>query len=63
MLQFSFLLLWIHVGFSADPNPPFYLNADPDPEIQTATNPGHALPSSKCITNMKIALHRYCNWS
>ncbi len=30
-------LLWIRIGFNADPDPDptFYLNADPDPESQT----------------------------
>jgi hypothetical protein len=30
---------WIYIGFSADPDPTFYLNADPDP--------GQTLPTQK----------------
>jgi hypothetical protein len=28
-------VLWIRVGFNANPDPAFFLNADPDPESQT----------------------------
>ncbi len=28
----SFSELWIRIGFSADPDTAFYLNADPDPD-------------------------------
>jgi hypothetical protein len=37
------LVLWIRFGFNADPDPAFYLNADPDtdpdPESQTNADP------------------------
>jgi hypothetical protein len=32
-------VLWIHNGFSVDPDPTFYLIADPDPGSQTITDP------------------------
>ncbi len=39
----------ICIGFHADPDPAFYLNADPDPETGSKTNedPGQTLPSQK----------------
>jgi hypothetical protein len=35
-------VLWILIGFNADPDPAFYLNLDPDPDpgSQTNTDPG-----------------------
>jgi|LakMenE01Jun11ns_1017448.scaffolds.fasta_scaffold5654368_1 hypothetical protein len=44
-------VLWIHIGFNADPDlkPALYLKADPDldPKIQTNANPdpGQTVPS------------------
>jgi hypothetical protein len=32
---------WIRIGFKADTDPDFYLNADPDPGSQTNADPGH----------------------
>ncbi len=32
-------VLWIRIGFSADPDPAFYLNAYPDPGSQINTDP------------------------
>jgi len=37
----GFPVLWIRVGFNADPDPAFYLNADPDPD------PGQTFKSQK----------------
>ncbi len=39
----------IRIGFSANPDPTFYLNSDPDPGSQTNANPdpGQTLPSQK----------------
>ena len=34
-------MLWIRVGFNADPDPAVYLNADPDPD------PGQTFKSQK----------------
>ncbi len=31
-------MLWICIGFPADPDPAFYLNADPDPDPGSKTN-------------------------
>jgi hypothetical protein len=39
--------VWIRIGFSAEPDPAFYVNADPDPEIQINADPGQTLPSLK----------------
>ncbi len=35
-------VLWIRIGFNADPDPDFYLNADlePDPESKNNADPG-----------------------
>ncbi len=32
-------VLWIRIGFSADPDPALYFNADPDPGSQTNSDP------------------------
>ncbi len=32
-------VLWIRIGFNADPDPAFYLNSDPDPGSQTSADP------------------------
>jgi len=40
-------MLWIRIGFNADPYPAFYLNADTDPGIQTNADPGQTLKSKK----------------
>ncbi len=42
-------MLWISIGFSADPDPAFYLNEDPDPGSKTSadTNLGQTLKSQK----------------
>jgi hypothetical protein len=32
-------MLWIRIGFNADPDPAFYLNAVPDPGSQTNADP------------------------
>jgi hypothetical protein len=32
-------VLWIRIGFNADPDPAFYLNADPDQGRQTNADP------------------------
>jgi hypothetical protein len=32
-------VLWIRIGFNADPDPDFYLNADPDPGSQANEDP------------------------
>jgi hypothetical protein len=52
---FDISVFRICIGFSADPDPAFYLNADsvpdPDPESQTNADPdpepGQTLPSEK----------------
>ncbi len=31
-------VLWIRIGFNADPDPAFYLNADSDPDPGSQTN-------------------------
>ncbi len=31
-------VLWIRIGFNADPDPVFYLNVDPDPDQGSQTN-------------------------
>ncbi len=33
-------MLWIRIGFNADKDPAFYLNADPDtdPDLESQTN-------------------------
>jgi hypothetical protein len=45
-------VLWIHTGFNADPNPAFYLNADPDPgaipmRVHADPDPGKTLSHKK----------------
>jgi hypothetical protein len=40
----------IRIGFNADPDPAFYLNADPDPD------PGQTLPSQKVKFYIKNTL-------
>ncbi len=32
-------VLWIRIGFNADPDPAYYLTADPGPESQTNADP------------------------
>jgi hypothetical protein len=41
-------MLWIRIGFSADPelDPAFYLKADPDPESQTNADPDGTVSGS-----------------
>jgi hypothetical protein len=54
-LVFSFsIVLWIRIYFNADPDPAFYLNADPVSGSQTNSadpdpdmDPGQTLPSQK----------------
>jgi hypothetical protein len=47
------LVLWIHIGFDADPNPvyPAYLSSDQDPDPRSQTNtepdPGQTLLKQK----------------
>jgi hypothetical protein len=37
--MYQFLsVLWIRTGFNADPDPPFYLDADPDSDPGSRTN-------------------------
>jgi hypothetical protein len=45
----STAVLWIHLGFNADPDPAFYLNAAPDPGSQTYTDtdPSQTFKSQK----------------
>ncbi len=31
-------VLWILIGFNAEPDPAFYINADPDPDPGSRTN-------------------------
>ena len=42
-------MLWIRIGFNADPDPALYLNADPDAGSQTNAdpNPGPTFPIQK----------------
>jgi hypothetical protein len=44
-------MLWIPIGFSADPDPAFYLHTDPDPDpesqINTDPDPSQTLKSQK----------------
>ena len=44
-------MLWIRIGFNADPDLAFYRNADPDPDPGSQTSadpdPGQTLPSQK----------------
>jgi hypothetical protein len=39
----------VRIGFNADPDPAFYLNADPDPDpvsqINADADPGQTMPS------------------
>jgi hypothetical protein len=45
------LFVGIRSGFSADPDPDFYLNADPEPDpgsqINAGPDPGHTFKSQK----------------
>jgi hypothetical protein len=58
-------VLWIRIGFNADPDPAFYLNADPDPGSQTKAihadlNPGQTLSHKKVkFFHEKFTLSRY----
>jgi hypothetical protein len=59
-------MLRIRIGFSADPDPAFYLNADQDPGSQTNAgiyadpDPGQALLSQKVgLLNEKVTLCSY----
>jgi hypothetical protein len=45
-------VLWIHIGFNADPDPAFYLNADPNPDSQTNANPD--LSPSQTLPSLKV---------
>ncbi len=53
-------MLWIRIGFTADPTPAFYLNADPDPDTKEQTNadpdPGQTSKSQKLNFYMKNIL-------
>ncbi len=44
-------MLWIRLGFIAEPDAAFYLNVDPDPESETNTepdpDPGHTFRHNK----------------
>ncbi len=44
-------MLWIRIGFNADPDPTFYLSPDPDPGSQTNADlypdPGQTLKVHK----------------
>jgi hypothetical protein len=54
-------MLRIRIGFSADPDQAFYLNADQDPRSQTNADPdsGQALPSLKNgFSNKKFIFYR-----
>jgi hypothetical protein len=46
-------VLRIRIGFNADPDPAFYLNADPDTDSGSINNPdpdpGQPLPSQKLV--------------
>ncbi len=50
-------MLWIRTGFSTDPDPAFYLNADPDTGSQSNVDPipdpGQTLKSQKFTFHMK----------
>jgi hypothetical protein len=39
--------VWIRIGFSVDPNPAFYANAEPDSGSQINADPLQALASLK----------------
>jgi hypothetical protein len=44
-------ILWIRIGFSVDPDPAFYLNADPDLDPEKRANA--ALQESRSWSNFK----------
>jgi hypothetical protein len=33
-------VLWIHIGFNADPDPAFFVSADPDSDQDSDQDPG-----------------------
>ncbi len=48
-------MLWIRIGFNADPDPDFYLDADPDPDPGSQTN---ADPDLECAeSGFQIPAH------
>jgi hypothetical protein len=48
----KFRVLWIRIGFNADPDPAFYINADPDPRSQTIADPCGSL--SRSLSDFKV---------
>jgi hypothetical protein len=46
-------VLWIHIGFNAGQDPAFYLNADPEPGIQTMRINGYGFWPEKVEFLMK----------
>ncbi len=51
----SMSVLWIRIGFNADPDPDFYLNTDPDPGRQTNAD----LCGSGSWSNFKVTKSRF----
>ncbi len=53
----------IRIGFSADPDPGFYLNEDPDPGSKTSANPdldpGQTIKSHKVELSHENKIGRY----
>jgi hypothetical protein len=56
-------VLWIRIGFSADPDPDFYLHADPNPNSQTSAypdpDPGQTLTSQKADAKCRYFVSLY----
>ncbi len=38
-VKYKKAVLWIRIGFNADPDPAFYIKADPDPGFETNEDP------------------------
>jgi hypothetical protein len=56
-----FPVLWIRIGFSADPDPAFNLIAHPDPDPESQTNAVHAHPDpgQKKSQNIEFLHEKY----
>jgi hypothetical protein len=54
-------VLWIRIGFNADPDPDlaFYLNANPDPDPGSQTNADPCGPGS--WTDFEVKISRICS--
>ncbi len=55
-------VFWIRIGFNSDPDPVFYLNAEPDqdPGSQTNADPdGSGSWSNFCVTKGLILHEKY----